>query len=131
MGTIFLDVERHPEAAFAITEIEGDGKPLSYGRMSLASVEGTFRLKGQTVPLHMTLEMEPVLDGDQQPMLLARGMFDIDLVRFGIEGADGPAPANRTLVFDLFLPFRASAAADGEGPGTAPWAADPGSNQKW
>ena len=104
-GTIFLDVQRYPEAGFTITGVRSDGKPLAYGRMSLAAVEGTFSLKGKEIPLNVTMEIEPVLGEDNQPQLLARGMFQIDLGMFGIEGADGPAPANRTLVFDLFLPF--------------------------
>jgi polyisoprenoid-binding protein YceI len=104
-GAVFLDVRHHPEAAFRVTAVRGDGNPLAYGRMSVASVSGTFRLKGKEVPLEMAVEMEPVLGADNQPLLLARGMFRIDLEVFGIEGADGPAPANRSLVFDLFLPF--------------------------
>ena len=106
MGTIFLDVQHHPEATFTIKGVRGDGKPLAYGRMSLAAVDGTFSLKGKEIPLSMTMEMEPVLGVDSQPRLLARGMFQVDLEVFGIEGADGPAPANRTLVFDLFLTFK-------------------------
>lgn len=106
MGTIFLDVQRYPEAGFTIKDVRSDGKPLAYGRMSLASVDGTFSLKGKETPLSVTMEIEPVLGADSQPRLLARGMFQVDLGVFGIEGADGPAPANQTLVFDLFLPFR-------------------------
>jgi len=77
--------------------------------MSLAEVKGTFTPKGRNLPIHMAMEVEPVLDAHQQPMLRMQGMFEIDLDRFGIEGADGPAPANQTLVFDLFLPFRPAA----------------------
>ncbi len=117
MGTIFLDAAHHPEASFTVTEMKGDGAPISYGRMSLAEVKGTFTLKGRKLPIHMTMAVEPVLDVHQQPMLLMQGMFDIDLGRFDIEGADGPAPANRTLIFDLFLPFRASAKSDWSGAG--------------
>jgi len=106
MGDVFLDVQRYPEAAFTIKTIRSDGNPLAYGRMSLASVEGFFTLKGRRTPLSLTMEIEPVIGADNRPMLLARAMFDIDLVMFGIEGADGPPPANRTLVFDLFLQFR-------------------------
>lgn len=105
MGSLFLDVRNHPEAAFRITAVQGDGRPLAYGRMSVASVAGLFRLKGKEIPLNLAMEMEPVLGMDHQPRLLARGMFQIDLAVFGIEGADGPAPANRSLVIDLFLPF--------------------------
>ena len=91
--------------SFRITAVQGDGRPLAYGRMSVASVAGLFRLKGKEIPLNLAMEMEPVLGADHQPRLLARGMFQIDLAVFGIEGADGPAPANRSLVIDLFLPF--------------------------
>lgn len=105
MGAMFLDVRNHPEAAFRITAIHGDGRPLAFGRMSVASMAGLFRLKGREIPLGMAIEIEPVLGADHEPRLLARGMFQIDLAVFGIEGADGPAPANRSLVIDLFLPF--------------------------
>lgn len=108
-GRAFLDVQRYPESAFTINTIRSHGNPLAYGRMSPASVEGIFTLKGRKTPLSVTMEMEPVFGPDNRPLLLARGVFDIDLDMFGIEGADGPSPANRTLVFDLFLQFRPEA----------------------
>ncbi len=36
-----------------------------------------------------------------KPQLLMNGSFSIDLRTFKIEGADGPAPANHTLEFDV------------------------------
>ena len=46
-------------------------------------------------------EIEPILGEDGKPRLLIHGTFKIDLRTFNIEGADGPAPARHTLLFDL------------------------------
>jgi hypothetical protein len=48
-------------------------------------------------------QIEPIMDADGRPRLLVNGSFKIDLRTFNIEGADGPAPARHTLVFDLNL----------------------------
>jgi hypothetical protein len=46
-------------------------------------------------------EFEPIIDDSGKPRLLIRATFNIDLRVFKIEGADGPAPARHTLIFDV------------------------------
>jgi polyisoprenoid-binding protein YceI len=100
-GSMLLYVKNYPTAEFVVENITGDGHPLSFGRLSLAAVSGVFTLKGKKIPLISKTEFEPVIGEDGMPWLLIRGAFEIDLRVFNIEGADGPAPARHTLLFDL------------------------------
>lgn len=111
-GSLFLDTDDHPAARFEVASVSSDGQPVDYGQLSPAAVSGTFHLKGAAKPMRVVMEMEPVIGREGQPRLLARGRFQIDLTKFDIEGADGPAPARNTLVVDLNLAFRP---AEGEG----------------
>jgi polyisoprenoid-binding protein YceI len=100
-GSMMLYTKKFSAAAFKIEKVTGDGQPLAYGRLSPAAVEGTFELKGKRIPLTSVTEIEPILGEDGKPRLLIHGNFKIDLRTFEIEGADGPAPARDTLLFDL------------------------------
>lgn len=105
-GSLFLATKKHPSARFEVTSVSGDGRPVAYGHLSAAAVSGEFLLKGKTRPRNLAMEMEPVIGAEGEPRLLVRGRFRIDLTEFDIEGAEGPAPARNTLVFDLNLAFR-------------------------
>jgi hypothetical protein len=102
-GSMMMYTKKFPTATFTINKVTGDGQPIGYGRLSPAAVEGTFELKGKPIPLTTVAEVEPILGEDGKPQLLIYGTFKIDLRTFDIEGADGPAPARHTLLFNLNL----------------------------
>jgi len=99
-GSSILDTKNHAVSTFVIQSGADDGRPLEFGHLSQVAYNGLFRLKGKTVPLTAAVELEPVLSETGNLELLMRGTFSIDLHLFDIDGADGPAPANHTLVFD-------------------------------
>jgi polyisoprenoid-binding protein YceI len=102
-GSMMLYTKKFPSASFKVEKATGDGQPISYGRLSPAAIEGIFKLKGKSIPLSSVMQIEPILGEDGQPRLLINGTFKIDLQTFEIEGADGPAPARHTLLFNLNL----------------------------
>ena len=106
-GSLLLYTKKYPAAKFHVESVAGDDRPLAYSRLSPAAVSGTFTLKGRNVPLTTVTELEPIIGADGKPRLLVRGSFKIDLRSYNIEGADGPAPASHTLLFDLNLIMKA------------------------
>jgi polyisoprenoid-binding protein YceI len=100
-GSMILYVKKYPTARFEIESISSDGQPIDYGRLTPAQVRGILTLKGKSMPLAAIMEAEPVIADDGLPRLLLRGAFTINLMDFDIEGADGPAPARHTLMFDV------------------------------
>lgn len=104
-GGMFLATRKHGPARFEAATLSGDGRPLAFGRLVPGAATGTFTLKGISIPLTVPLEFEPVIDENARPRLLVKGGFSIDLNTFSIEGADGPAPANHTLLIDLNLAY--------------------------
>ena len=106
-GSALLGSRAFPTSTFEIESISSDGQPITYGSLTPASVSGTFTLKGKRVPLSTIAEFEPVIGEDSRPRLLIRTAFSIDLRTFDIEGADGPAPAKYTLLFDINLQLTA------------------------
>jgi polyisoprenoid-binding protein YceI len=100
-GSMLLYAKKFPTARFVVDTVTSDGRPIAYGKLTPAFVTGTFTLKGKSVPLNMKSEFEPIIAEDGKPRLLIRGAFTIDLRFFNIEGADGPAPANHTVLLDL------------------------------
>jgi polyisoprenoid-binding protein YceI len=100
-GSMLLYAKKFPTAGFVADKIDSDGQPIAYGRLTPSLVTGTFTLKGKSTPLSTKLEFEPVIAADGKPRLLVRGGFKIDLRFFNIEGADGPAPSNHTVLLDL------------------------------
>ena len=100
-GSMLLYSKNYPTVRFNVENITGDGLPLAYGRLSPAAVTGIFTLKGKKIRLNSKTEFEPVIGEDGRSRLLIKGAFKIDLRVFNIEGADGPAPAKHTLLFNL------------------------------
>lgn len=104
-GAMFLATRSHGPARFEAESLSGDGRPVAFGRLVPGVATGIFTLKDVSIPLTVPLEFEPVIDEHGRPRLLVKGGFSIDLNTFSIEGADGPAPANHTLVIDLNLTY--------------------------
>ncbi len=100
-GSLMLYSRKYPASRFEITSIGSENRPLSFGQLTPASMSGKFTLKGKTIDLTVPTEIEPIIGDDHRPRLLMRSAFGIDLNRFDIEGADGPAPASHTLLFDV------------------------------
>ena len=100
-GSMLLYARKFPTAEYVTSNISSDKESIAYGKLTPAFATGTFTLKGKSVPLGIKLELEPIIAEDAKPRLLIRGKFRIDLRFFKIEGADGPAPANHTVLLDL------------------------------
>jgi polyisoprenoid-binding protein YceI len=107
-GQALLGARQHPRATYRLSSASGDGRPLAFGRLSPARLDGSFVLKGVAIPLSLVADVEPVIGGNGQIQLVVRAAFEIDLRRFAIEGADGPAPQRDTVRFDLNLVFKSA-----------------------
>jgi len=105
-GSMFLYSRKFKTAAFHIESVQGEANPIGWGRLTPAGMTGVFKLKGVSKTLSLPVEIEPIVGVDGKPRLLVRGAFQIDLTEFDIEGADGPAQARNTLIFDVNLMFR-------------------------
>ena len=99
-GSIMLHTKAHPTSKFIIEAVSSEDRPIAFGQQTATQIRGQFTLKGRTVPLTSMAEIEPIIADDGKPNLLIRSTFEIDLRTFKIEGADGPAPARHTLLFD-------------------------------
>ncbi len=95
----FLDVAGHPTAKFMLRASVIDETPLAYGEVATASFEGTFTMKGVSIPLTLRATFEPIADKDRKVRLRAKGTFQIPLEPFELDGPDGPEHAANTLVF--------------------------------
>lgn len=102
-SALFLDLDNHPYSEFTLASAASQDKQLSFGRMSIVQLTGTFSLKGRTIPLSLPVEIEPVLDDAGSPVLIVQGSFPIDLRLFNIEGATGPEPQKYTLEVELHI----------------------------
>lgn len=97
-----LTVDRFPSARFELQGIPGDLPPLAFGRASQFVTRGEFEMMGVKKEIEVRGEIEPVIGEDGAPRLRVTASFRIPLMTpFGIEGPDGPAPANDTLIFYL------------------------------
>ncbi len=101
--SLFFSTKKYPVSQFTVTGVQGDSQPLSYGHLSMATVSGTFLLKGKNIPLTAAIEIEPVIDDSGKSLLLLNATFQIDLKTFNIQEADGPEPQRHTVVVDLNL----------------------------
>ena len=104
--TEFLDSAKFPMVRFTIESISSTPRTVSFGELTAAQVQGRFELKGVTVPIFFVAEVEPVAGHDGQPRVWVRGSFQINLIDFQVQRADGPAPANHTLIFDIHLKLK-------------------------
>lgn len=100
-GSMMLYAKKFPAARFEIASIGSKSRAFEFGQLSLASMNGKFTLKGKTIPLTVPTQIEPVIGSDNQPQLIMQSAFSINLSRFDIQGAQGPPPANHTLMFEV------------------------------
>ena len=107
-GSVFLHTKKYPAGKFTIGSITGDGQEITFGQITPASVTGTFTLKGQTIPLSPSMELEPILNQDKEIRLQVRGAFEINVRNFNIEEAEGPEPARHTLLINYHFVMKPS-----------------------
>lgn len=100
-GASYLHVQEYPTAFFEITKTAGEGTPLVYGMAAEADVNGTFTMKGVSIPLSFKATFEPLLGTKPSPNLEMKGVFTIPLSPFSIEGPDGPTQAANQLNFSF------------------------------
>ena len=105
-GSLFLDTKKFPVSSFKIESMRGDGQNLAFSQVSPVNVAGTFTLKGQSIPLSPSMEFEPIVNRDGNVRLLIRGGFEINVRNFKIEEAEGPEPANHTLLVNYHFVMR-------------------------
>ena len=99
-----IKADTFPQARFELGAFQGAEEPLAFGRVTQLVAEGTFKMMGKAVPLQVKAQLEPIVGADGQPRLQVRAGFNLRLSDpFGVQGPDGPAPANDTLVFHLNL----------------------------
>ena len=104
-----ISLSAFPDARFELGSVAGDTAPLVFGKTGQILATGTFTMKGIQIPLEVRAEIEPVVADDGGARLAVTASFNIRLKKpFGIDGPDGPAPANDTLEF--FLSFTMAAA---------------------
>lgn len=103
LGSAYLATKRHPTARFQITKVDGEETPVTFGRQARATMNGTFTMKGLSVPLAVPVLVEAVIGSDGAAKLAMMGGFELSLVPYDMEGPDGPAPAKYTLLFDFKL----------------------------
>ena len=116
MGESSLDQEIHekmirvldfPSSRFELESVAEGTPRLAFGRPVPIVAQGRFSLLGLTIPVQVKGEIEAVIGADNAPRLQVRATYSIRLARpFGIEGPEGPAPANDTLVFHLDFMMR-------------------------
>ena len=102
-SSLFLDQATYPTSFFQLDTAQSTDKALEFGTLSMVNITGTFHLKDKASPLSLPVEIEAVLNDQEQPVLLIRGSFSIDLRAYGIEGATGPEPQKYTVLVDLNL----------------------------
>lgn len=106
ISSLFLNQATFPTSSFLLESTQSSDTSLAFGRLSLLNITGSFHLKGKSVSLSLPVEIEAVLDDNEEPVILIRGSFSIDLREFGIEGATGPEPQKYTLLIDLNLAMK-------------------------
>ncbi|GAB5551608.1 MAG: hypothetical protein Sapg2KO_11990 [Saprospiraceae bacterium] len=97
----YLKAKKHPESRFRFKEVRLR-EALVWGQNGNASIIGDFELLGKTREVSMNAILVPSINAKSQPILIVQGDFQLNITDlFGIKGPDGPAPAKKTLVFNL------------------------------
>ncbi len=96
-----LDVKQFPEARFSLDTMTLD-QALAWGRLSPMTGQGHFSMRGQTIPMQVRAELEPLVDEAGKTVLAVSGSFDLSLgAPWSVDVPVGDAPENRQLVFDF------------------------------
>lgn len=110
-----LFAPKFPDARFELGSIEatdGDASELTFGRATHIAADGRFVLMGIPIPLSVIGTLEPVIGENGEPQLQVVVSYRIRLAEpFGIEGPDGPNPANDTVIFNMSFAMEAAPAS--------------------
>lgn len=105
-----LQVAKFPEARFAMEKIVSNSGSIESAEGVTLTVSGTFAMTGVEYPIEVEATLVPQTK-DGRPEFAVNATFDIRLADpFGIDGPEGPEPANDTVLF--FLNFMLTASDD-------------------
>jgi len=117
MGSPDLDAEVHkkyikskkyPSASFKLIKINHPTKQIEFGEVQQMIGEGELNFLEVLVPVTVKLQVEVVLDEEGELRMIITGSFETTMMdNFGIEGPDGPYPANDTIKFYFNIALRA------------------------
>ena len=95
-----LRVDAFPTARFVLDPVEAADVPLAPGALVPFSATGRLEMLGAVVPLSVSAQAEAGTDDAGASILDVRATFRVRIgAAFGLQGPDGPAPANDTLEF--------------------------------
>lgn len=106
-----IGISKFGKSTFTLNSL-GTDKSLKYGESLQTQATGTLNLVGVDLPVTVLVELTPILVGPADDLaantrLLATASWSMPLSEpFGIEGPDGPAPANDTLNFFTSLTLK-------------------------
>ncbi len=96
-----LQVSQFPEARFEMNEIRSKSGSIASAEGVTLTVTGTFAMTGIEYPIEVEATLLP-RPNDGKPAFAVSASFDISLADpFGIDGPEGPEPANDTVLFFL------------------------------
>ena len=96
-----LKVAKFPAVRFTLDALAGPPSPPPFGAPVPFSGTGRVELLGASVPVAVGAQVEAILAEDGTPRLDVRATFRLRIKEpFGLDGPDGPAPANDTMLFE-------------------------------
>ena len=97
----YLKAFKYPKASFRFTG-QIDQTDFETGRPIPLNVEGEFQLMKYQHPIRVNAQLLPFLNEQGNLDLLVEARFQLRINRdYQLEGPDGPAPANETMLFNL------------------------------
>ncbi|MEO1517878.1 MAG: hypothetical protein AAFV95_22850 [Bacteroidota bacterium] len=97
----YIKAFRYPTSSFEF-DLQSDLPDMKVGQTTNRSIPGTFELMKKRKPIMVDASFSPLLDEEGQPLMLVQAGFSMNITDdFGIDGPDGPAPANKTVMCNL------------------------------
>ena len=101
-GSMILNIKKHTESFFTLEGMApaSSETAVSFGTQTPVFLKGQFTMRGITIPLDVLATLEPVVNGDGKLRMILSAEWSIRLIEpCGIEGPDGPAPENDTVLY--------------------------------
>jgi len=97
----FIKAFKYPKSSFRFNG-HIDQASFETGRPIPLNVEGEFQLMKYKHPLRINAQLLPFMDEQGRLRLLVEARFQLRITRdYQLEGPDGPAPENETMLFNL------------------------------